>query len=150
MTVDELREMVKSIVFSGGLKAWGMEVTAPALGPKGDRIAIGFGVRVPDRESGRVGPIAATVEMSILELESYDRPRMLRRLRDILLHEILAHELDEGLLYKGARIFDPHARIPIGVAVQAADVITDRMIRYVLEGEPGASPVGFLSGTVSV
>ena len=69
-------------------------------------------LKVRDRDTGRPMPLAYVQCFHIEELKRVADEYIVRRIRNMVI-EAMIHEVDECLLFKGKRIFDPHEiRLP--------------------------------------
>jgi len=116
MTIDEAIKFVGEFsVGNGSLKALGLEISATKgrdyiFGqPDGTVEILLYFSKVPDREDGSL-PIRPEGFQHHIKIGPYDlsMDNIGQRIRNGL-QRAMAHEVDEGLLYQGRRIFDPHA-----------------------------------------
>lgn len=120
VTIEEAQAIVATLEPKGMLAQLGLEVRAlrrSGLGPAGYALELEASVVVLDREAREGRPVARVQQREAfhdLVLASFTRADLLERVRGVV-EELLAHELDEGLVFAGERTFDPHraeARAP--------------------------------------
>jgi hypothetical protein len=111
VTPADLAAAARSITFTGGLKLWQPRFEV-MVGPQGraEWVSVELFVSVPERDGGppstlnfdRILPIDALGDFNMTA------PELLRS----LLLELVRHEVDEGILVDGVRLFDPHVERP--------------------------------------
>lgn len=121
MIEPELRDLVESVKFTGGLALW-----CPSLRLARDGLAnptVALSVSVPDRAPSKPDDICAACRgvlpgapRSMLDsrytldrqaLEAMSKRHVLHQIRGHV-RDLVLHEVDEGLLVAGERPFDPH------------------------------------------
>lgn len=132
MTFAELQRLVESVTFCGGLKAWGAELRCQRIdgskeGPALVTVLLLLN-QVPDRDGGLLGEGNALGQTNILSedtLASMGRETALRWIRRVVILHLVEHELDESILYRGARVLDPHRPEELSSAMRRADEAAD-------------------------
>jgi hypothetical protein len=107
MTQEEIVKVLKSITYKGH-KAKGMIFISPVW--YGDEKGYDVRVRidVKDRVTGEdAGGLYTHYTYGPEEVERMTPSNIVRRVKSMLIY-LESHEVDENLLYKGRRVFDPH------------------------------------------
>lgn len=108
MTRQGFEDLVKTLSFEGGLKAWGTYVEMPRVRDTDSAfIEMQMHFVIPDRVTGHPCQLTNVVTWDTLSINRMDKETCLR-----LIHRAFAgwmlHELGESLLVDGERKWDPH------------------------------------------
>jgi hypothetical protein len=107
MTVEELRQLVESITFCGGLKMWGARMTVSrSLDSDIVSVLMVFD-RVPHRDTDEPINVYSRVVFDMKDLLPISRAQVLALLRPGILG-FVEHEVCESVLVDGNRVWDPH------------------------------------------
>ena len=104
---DDAEEVIKNFSFQGGLSLWKPEMRIHAWNPDWN-FFLEVRIQVPRVRDGRVGEVIFTLDIPLYGMgRDTLPPSIMRRLRDVI-----DHELKESVLYQGEHLEDPHPRGP--------------------------------------
>ncbi len=133
MTYAELQRLVASTTFCGGLRVWGAQLWCRYLegGPNIEgRVTVGLLLKaLPDRDSGLMDGRAGLAEDHLpgSALAAMDTEGALEWVRRVVIRHLVLHELDESILYRGVRVFDPHRPAQdVSGAIRRADEVAEK------------------------
>ena len=121
MTLQEIRAVVAKLEFSGTLKMLKAKVTVHTIRAGGitptpyDSVFFGLEVCVPTTVEGKGKRVGDMIPLQLDRSDYYltqfeDEERVVQTVFS-LLREMLLHELDEGFLYEGKNVNEPHPEL---------------------------------------
>ncbi len=106
MTLEQLQREVEKFKFTGGLSLWRPDLTVDTFGKEA---VIVFRCHVPDRSgtSDKTAPLEIRECLPAMRME-FLTPEQLFPLLHHIVRGMVMHEVDEGIMFAGVRVRDPH------------------------------------------
>lgn len=111
MTFGELQHLVSQFSFTGGLRMWQPRIWVERA-EKSDDIILAVEFQVPPRDQPSIGPTHPLILRHMLppmQVQYMDAEYAMKLLHHLLI-DCINHEVDEGVLFAGTQVRDPHKR----------------------------------------